>query len=139
MVATYALAPWAKFRLGGFGWANSAVLTWALLRRGTALGTPLLGAPGLLHIAQWAMICGELMAPVVLFLRGRLSYLAVAGMLTFHLVSEATISISFLPHVLCILAFLPIERLGGLAARWRGRRPEELPRPLSRAGDGLAR
>jgi hypothetical protein len=50
----------------------------------------------------------------VLFLRGRLLYLAVASMLVFHAVSYATIEISFLPHVLCVLAFLPLERLGKL-------------------------
>jgi hypothetical protein len=126
VVATYALAPWAKFRLGGFDWANGAVLTWALLRRGTALGTPLLHAPELLHLAQWAMICGELISPVVLFLRGRALYLAVASMVAFHLMTEATVSISFLPHVLCITAFLPIERLGRLSP-WSGGARTGLP------------
>jgi hypothetical protein len=53
-------------------------------------------------------------------------YIAVAAMLGFHLISEATISISFLPHVLCIMAFLPIERVSGLAAKRRARR---LPAP----------
>lgn len=129
VVATYALAAWAKFRLGGPDWANSAVLTWALLRRGTVFGTPLLGAPVLLHAGQWAMICAELSSPVVLFLRGRLLYAAVAAMLMFHLVSEATIAISFLPHVLCLMAFLPIERLGSLAAKWRDWRPAEISAP----------
>jgi hypothetical protein len=129
VVATYALAGWAKFRLGGLDWADSAVLTWALLRRGTVLSTPLLGAPILLRIAQWGMIGAELSSPVVLFLRGRLIYVAVAAMLTFHLISEATIAISFLPHVLCIMAFLPIERLGGLASKWRDWRPSELSAP----------
>jgi hypothetical protein len=121
VVATYALAAWAKFRLGGPDWVNSAVLTWAILRRGTILGTPLLHFPALLHLGQWLMLGAEMCSPIVLFLRGRLVYLAVAAMLMFHLVSEATISISFLPHVLCIMAFLPIERLSGLAAQWRGR------------------
>lgn len=119
VVATYALAPWAKFRFGGFDWADSGVLTWALLRRGTSIGTPLLGAPGLLHVAQWCMICAELSSPIVLFLRGRMLYVAVAAMVSFHLVSEATISISFLPHVLCIAAFLPVERLDATGARDR--------------------
>jgi hypothetical protein len=120
VVATYALAAWAKFRLGGPGWVNSAVLTWAVLRRGTVLGTPLLHLPALLHLSQWLMLGAELSSPIVLFLRGRLIYAAVAAMLLFHLVSEAAISISFLPHVLCIMAFLPVERVSGLAAQWRG-------------------
>lgn len=130
VVATYALAPWAKFRYGGFDWANGAVLTWAILRRGTFLGTPLLRAPRLLHIAQWGILCGELVSPVVLFLRGRFVYVAVAAMLTFHLLSEATITISFLPHVLCILAFLPLERLGELGSAAWLRRPWGPSAPL---------
>ena len=130
VVATYALAPWAKFRYGGFDWANGAVLTWAILRRGTFLGTSLLRAPQLLHIAQWGIVCGELVSPVVFFLRGRFVYVAVAAMLTFHLLSEATITISFLPHVLCILAFLPLERLGELRSAVWLRRPWGAPAPL---------
>jgi hypothetical protein len=122
VVATYALAAWAKFRYGGPDWANSAVLTWAVLRRGTVLGTPLLHFPALLHLGQWLMLGAELSSPIVLFLRGKAVYIAVAAMLSFHLISEATISISFLPHVLCIMAFLPIERVSGLAAKWRDRR-----------------
>jgi hypothetical protein len=65
----------------------------------------------LLVALQWASLVAELISPVVLFVRGRWVYLAVAGMLTFHLFSEATITISFLPHVLCVLAFLPLERI----------------------------
>jgi hypothetical protein len=112
VVATYALAPWAKFRFGTFNWANGAVLTWALLRRGTAFGTFFLRAPWLLHLTQWGALCAELSSPIVLFLRGKALYVAVAAMLMFHLLSEAAITISFLPHVLCVLAFLPLERLG---------------------------
>jgi hypothetical protein len=129
VVATYALAPWAKFRYGGIDWANGAVLTWAILRRGTFLGTPLLHTPWLLHLSQWGILGAELISPIVLFLRGRFVYLAVAAMLTFHLLSEATITISFLPHVLCIGAFLPLERIGARGWRWSarlGRRPAAL-------------
>jgi hypothetical protein len=111
VVATYVLAPWAKFRYGGWHWANGAVLSWALMRRGTALGRPLLDHPMLLVILQWATLVAELLSPIVLFVRGNWVYLAVAAMLSFHLFSEATITISFLPHVLCVLAFLPLERL----------------------------
>jgi hypothetical protein len=129
VVATYALAPWAKFRYGGVDWANGAVLTWAILRRGTFLGTPLLHVPQLLHIGQWGILCGELASPIVLFLRGRGVYIAVAAMLSFHLMSEATITISFLPHVLCIGAFLPLERLGRVPERLRRGRPGMVAQP----------
>lgn len=112
VVATYFLSAWSKIRFGGLHWAEGSVLTWAVLRRGTSLGRHLLDAPWLLHASQWGIILAETLSPVVLFLRGRLLYGAVASMLVFHAVSYATIKISFLPHVLCILAFLPLERLG---------------------------
>jgi hypothetical protein len=111
VIATYALAPWAKFRFGGFDWADSGVLVWAVLRRGTVLGTPLLHAPVLLHVTQWAMVVFELATPVVLFLRGRALYFALSALLCFHLVTYATIGISFLPHLLCLAAFVPLERM----------------------------
>jgi Vitamin K-dependent gamma-carboxylase len=114
VVATYFLSAMAKVRFGGLHWANGAVLTWAFLRRPTWLGTHLLAHPTILHISQWAAICAEASSPVVLFLRGRFVYLGVAAMLGFHLFNQVTLGISFLPHVLCILAFLPLERLGGL-------------------------
>jgi hypothetical protein len=112
VIATYFLSAWSKVRFGGLHWAEGSVLTWALLRRGTSLGSHLLDAPWLLHLSQWGIILAEALSPVVLFLRERLLYLAVASMLVFHAVSYATIEISFLPHVLCVLAFLPLERLG---------------------------
>jgi hypothetical protein len=113
VVATYWLSAWAKVRFGGLRWANGSVLTWAVLRRGTSLGRHLLDAPVLLHASQWGILLAETLSPVVLFLRDRWLHLAVASMLVFHLVSYLTIEISFLPHVLCVLAFLPLERLGG--------------------------
>lgn len=111
VIATYALSVCAKLRFGGINWANGSVLTWAVLRRGTSLGRPLLHHPTVLHISQWGLFCAEALSPVVLFLRGRWLYLAVAAMLSFHLVSHLTIDISFLPHVMCIFAFLPLELL----------------------------
>jgi Vitamin K-dependent gamma-carboxylase len=112
VVATYFLSAVAKVRFGGFHWANGAVLTWAFLRRPTPLGSRMLGHPQLLHISQWAGICAETLSPIVLFLRGRYVYLGVAGMLIFHAFNQATLRISFAPHVVCILAFLPLEGLG---------------------------
>jgi hypothetical protein len=117
VIATYFLSSWAKVRDGGLHWANGAVLTWALLRRPTPLGTDLVHHPTIVHLSQWGAIIAEFCSPVVLFLRGRLVYFAVAGMLTFHLYSQLTLRISFLPHVLCVLAFLPLEHLGR-PVRW---------------------
>jgi hypothetical protein len=123
VVATYVLSACAKLRFAGIRWANGAVLTWAFLRRPTPIGNRLLHHPQLLHISQWAAICAEASSPIVLFLRGRYVYIGVAAMLAFHLFNQETLGISFLPHVLCILAFLPLERLGVLVLRVRGWRP----------------
>jgi hypothetical protein len=35
-------------------------------------------------------------------------------LLLFHLSVYATITIIFLPHLVCLMAFLPLERLGRL-------------------------
>jgi hypothetical protein len=111
VIATYALSAWAKVRFGGFDWANGSVLTWAILRRGTPFGRSLLHSPHIIWFSQWAMFCAEMVSPIVLFLRGRLLYVAVAMMLSVHLLTQETLEISFLPHVLCVAAFLPLEQL----------------------------
>jgi hypothetical protein len=111
VIATYVLSAWAKLRFAGIDWANGGVMTWAILRRGTSFGREALHHPQLLHIGQWLAFAAEFFSPIVLFLRGRWLYLAAAAMLAFHAFDEATLRISFLPHVLCILAFLPIERI----------------------------
>jgi hypothetical protein len=110
VVLTYLLAAFAKFRFGGLDWANGATLTRAVLRRGTFLGRPLLDAPWLLQATQWGIIVVELASPLLL-LRGRVGRGLVVFYLIFHLVTFATITIIFLPHVMCLLAFLPLERL----------------------------
>jgi hypothetical protein len=117
VIATYVLSSWAKLRFAGIDWANGGVMTWALLRRGTGFGREVLHHPQFLHIGQWLTFIAEFCSPVVLFLRGRWVYLAAAAMFAFHLFDEATLRISFLPHVLCILAFLPIERIWPTVAR----------------------
>lgn len=110
VVATYFLAAFAKFRFGGWDWANGATLTRAVLRRGTSLGTPLLDLPWLLHLTQWGIIGFELASPLLL-VRGRIGRAMVVICVLFHLVTYATITIIFLPHVMCLLAFLPLERI----------------------------
>lgn len=111
VVATYFLSAFAKLRFGGLGWVNSAVLTRAVIRRGTPLATPLLHHAWVLHLSQWGIVAFELASPIVLFLRERWVYFAVGFFLLFHAVTFAAITISFLPHVMCLLAFLPLERL----------------------------
>jgi hypothetical protein len=127
VVATYFFSAYAKVRFAGWHWANGAVLTWAFLRRPTWLGTKLLHHPQILHLSQWAGILAETLSPIVLFLRGRWVYLGVAAMLSFHAFNQATLKISFAPHVCCVLVFLPWERVGLLIKRalsWRPKHSE---------------
>ncbi|HVF19103.1 MAG TPA: HTTM domain-containing protein [Mycobacteriales bacterium] len=121
VVLTYFLAAFAKFRFGGLDWANGATLTRALLRRGTFLGTPLLSVPWLLVLTQWGIIAFELGSPLLLA-RGRIGRGMVAFSVAFHLVTFATITIIFLPHVMCLLSFLALENLRMPAALRRGTR-----------------
>lgn len=110
-IATYFLSAYAKIRHGGWGWANSATFAWALSRRGTALGDRLLGHPQLLVAAQWGLLVMEALTPVILFVRGRALAFGLGALLAFHVVTYAAIEIHFLPTVVCLLAFMPLERL----------------------------
>lgn len=130
VVATYFLASWAKLRYGGLGWVNSATLVRAVLRRGTPWAMPLVDHPEILHLSQWGIMAMELLSPAILFVPRRFRYAGVATLLAFHLVTFAMITIIFLPHVLCLASFLPLERV---VARSGPRRAGE----ATQAGDGL--
>lgn len=125
VVATYVLSVAAKNRFGGglLHWLDSAVFVRAVLRRSTPLGELLLEVPGLLQVAQWGLVAMELAAPVLLVLTGRRLYAVLAGYVLFHLGTFAVISILFLPHLVCLLAFLPLERLRAPAQPWPGAAP----------------
>ncbi|HEU0130697.1 MAG TPA: HTTM domain-containing protein [Mycobacteriales bacterium] len=110
-VATYFLSAYAKIRHGGWGWPNSATFYWALSRRGTDLGVRLLAHPHLLVAAQWGLLLLEAATPVLFLVRGRARAAALAVLLSFHVATYLTIRIHFLPTVVCLLAFLPLERL----------------------------
>jgi hypothetical protein len=133
VIATYFLAAFAKLRYGGWEWITSATLTWAIIRRGTALGDALLATPWLLLVGQASIIGFELLSPLVFVLRERWRYAAVGFFYSFHLVSFATITISFLPHLVAMTSFLPLERI----------RPVDWARRSAtagqRAGGGAAR
>ena len=113
VVATYLFSVVAKARFGGGlpNWLDSAVFVRAVLRRGTPLGTPLLHHVWVLHAGQYALVLLELAAPLLLVLRDRRLALLVAGYVAFHLLTWAAIGIVFLPHLVCLLALLPLERL----------------------------
>ncbi len=109
-VLTYFLAAFAKLRFGGVGWVNGATLVRAVIRRGTDLAQPLLDHPWILHVTQYLIVIFELLSPLLL-VRGRvgLGMLAIAA--AFHVMTFSMISIIFLPHIMCLLAFLPLERI----------------------------
>lgn len=109
-VSVYFLSVLAKLRYGGWLWANSATLTQALFRRGTFIGRELLGLPFVAVVAQWAAVAFELVSPVLL-VRHRIRWLAWGTAVGFHVVTYAVLSIGFYPQLLCLLAFLPLERL----------------------------
>ena len=110
VVATYFLAAFAKLRFGGPGWVNGATLMRAVLRRGTVLTEPLKDNPWILRLTQWFIMAFELASPLLLH-RGRIGRIFLLAAVAFHLVTYATITIIFLPHVMCLLAFAPLERL----------------------------
>lgn len=121
VVATYFLAAFAKLRFGGPGWVNGATLMRAVLRRGTVLAEPLKANPWILRLTQYLIMAFEFASPLLLT-RGRVARLFLFAAVGFHLMTYATITIIFLPHVMCLLSFAPLERLDP-AAWLRARHP----------------
>ena len=111
VVCTYFLAAWAKLRFGGLDWVTSSVLARAIIRRGTDLADLIAGVPYLLILAQFGIIAFELASPAIFVLRPRWRGYAVAFFYSFHVVTFATITISFAPHLAAITSFLPLERV----------------------------
>ncbi len=107
----YPFSAIVKLRTAGFEWANSAVFTRAIVRRGTELGDWLVRSPWLLRTGQWAFLAFELFGVVLLCRNTKLRAVALTGVVLLHAFTYATIGISFLPHTICITAFLPLERL----------------------------
>jgi hypothetical protein len=116
VVATYFLSAFAKFRFGGFDWVNGATLLRAVLRRGTDLAQPLESLPWVLRVGQYLIVAFELTTPLLLA-RGRVRLYYLGAAFFFHAVTFATIRIVFWPHVMCLCAFLPLERLGTWSKR----------------------
>jgi hypothetical protein len=113
VVATYFLSAFAKLRFGGLDWVDGATLTRAVVRRGTALSTPLLDHAWVLHAFQYVLVAVELLVSPLLLVRWRderIGWLLVAGFYGFHVMTFATITIVFLPHCVALLALLPLER-----------------------------
>ncbi|MGW4470331.1 hypothetical protein [Nonomuraea sp. NPDC004354] len=133
VAATYFLSAYAKIRHGGWEWPNGATFQWAISRRGTFFGEFVAALPGALLIGQWIVLLAETASPVMLALRGRALHAAVAFWGLFHLLTWAAITIHFLPHVICLAAFLPLERatIGRKRARGAATR-----KPVPVVGDG---
>jgi hypothetical protein len=113
VVATYFLSAFAKLRFGGLDWVDGATLTRAVVRRGTAVSTPLLDHAWVLHAFQYVLVGVELLVSPLLLVRWRderVTWLLVAGFYGFHVMTFLTITIVFLPHCVALLALLPLER-----------------------------
>ena len=133
-VSIYFLSAWAKMRFGGPGWANGATLIWALTRRPNGIGPWVGSHPALTHTLQWVVLVAEFSSPVLLWLRGRALGAALLFWAGFHLSTYLMLRIHFLPLVVCLLSFLPLERLhrpAGLPHLPRLPRPARLRRSAS--------
>ncbi len=112
-IATYFLSAIAKLRFGGeewgFSWVNSATLVRAVVRRGTPLGEVFLNVPWFLHAMQWFIMLAELLSWTIFLLPEKWRRLMVLGWFLFHAGVYSTISIAFWPHLVLMLAFLPLE------------------------------
>lgn len=122
VVATYVLAAVAKVRFGGWGWVNSATLLRAVLRRGTGLGDWFGLHPEFLHVFQYVMLFAEF-AAIVLLIDGRWRRWGVYLAYSFHLVTYATLTIAFYPHLVAMLAFLETDRVVTYVDRLREKLP----------------
>ncbi len=110
VMLTYFLAAIAKLRFGGLAWLNGATMMWAVLRRGTFLTDPIIDHPLVLKVSQYLIMAFELGSPLLL-VRGRIGKAFLVGAVIFHVVTYASVTIIFLPHVFCLLTFLPLERI----------------------------
>ncbi|HZI97344.1 MAG TPA: hypothetical protein VFD41_07440 [Actinomycetales bacterium] len=119
-IATYFLSSIAKIRFGGWEWVNSATMARAVVRRGTWVSDWMLDVPFLLHAAQWGLFSAELLSPVIFFLSERWRRRMVLAWYLFHVATYAAITIAFYPHLVMMLAFLPLEEYRDTAvSRWR--------------------
>jgi hypothetical protein len=118
IMLTYFLAAWAKIRFGGWDWPTGATIARAVVRRGSVFSDWTLNVPHLLPAVQWAMIIGELAAPLLLLVRtDRMRVGLVLFLLSFHVITFLGLGIVFLPHCIAILSIAPWERLRGLGRR----------------------
>jgi hypothetical protein len=135
-IATYFLSAWAKVRFGGWDWVNSATMTRAVVRRGTPwFGDQLLRVPETLHATQWALLSLEMLSPVIFFVGERWRRRMIGGWYVFHALTYAAITIAFWPHLVMLLAFLPLEEYRDRWLARRSRKREGDPADASNPAD----
>ena len=119
-VAAYPLSALSKIQKSGWLWANQATFARAIIRRGTWFGNLMVHQGFLLKVGQWAFISLEVVSVLALWRsRPRVQRATLIGILGLHVFTWLAISIHFLPHSICLTAFLPLERL---ERRWRSAR-----------------
>jgi hypothetical protein len=126
-IATYFLSAMAKLRFGGPEWVNSATMMRAVVRRGSWFGEQLLHIPWTLHWFQWVLVALELLSPVIFIVGERWRRRMVAGWYLFHLLTYMMITIAFWPHLVMMLAFLPLEQYYRRLRAWWARRLGKAP------------
>jgi hypothetical protein len=126
VVMTYFASVFAKLRFGGVNWVTGSTFLRAVIKRGTSLAEPLAAYPLALKAGQVALVAFELLSPLLL-VRGRVGRLMLGAAVAFHVITFLGIGIMFWPHVVCLMSFLPLERLNP-RAWWQAR----LPRLLNR-------
>ena len=112
VMATYFLSAFAKIRFGGLDWVDGATLTRAVVRKGTALSTPLLHHTWVLHGFQYVLLAVELLVSPLLLVRWRdtrITWFLVGSFYVFHVMTFLMLRIVFLPHCVALLALLPLE------------------------------
>ena len=75
------------------------------------LADPLLQRPWTLQLTQWFILTIEFLSPALLFVRPKVQQYLVAFLLGFHVMTYLMIRIIFMPHVVCLAAFLPLEKV----------------------------
>lgn len=112
-VLTYFGSVFSKIFTNGslWAWPNSAVFTWAFMRRGSELVTWTLEYPALLKVAQWGLYLVEIFSVAVFWMKGKWQYAFICLFFLFHTATFFALGIHFLPTVVCWFAFFPLEKI----------------------------
>lgn len=110
-VLAYPLSAISKIDKSGWLWANQATFARAIIRRGTELGSHLAEQGELLRVSQWGFIIFEVVSILALSRNRRIRAVVLPGFFLLHFFTWLAIGIHFLPHTVCLAAFLPLERI----------------------------